>query len=76
MYHERTDGSYIERKESSLAWIYREADPEFGLWQAEELIEHLQEALKGKPIYIASGGGYVEVKPQGINKVKKNSSII
>jgi hypothetical protein len=30
---ERTPGTYIEKKESSLTWHYRDADPNFGSWQ-------------------------------------------
>lgn len=30
---ERTPGTYIESKESSLAWHYKDADPHFGAWQ-------------------------------------------
>ena len=34
---ERTPGTYIESKESSLAWHYRDADPHFGAWQAKDM---------------------------------------
>jgi len=33
---ERTPGTYIEKKESSLTWHYRDADPNFGSWQVGE----------------------------------------
>ena len=29
---ERTPGSYIESKEGSLTWHYRDSDPHFGSW--------------------------------------------
>lgn len=35
---ERTPGTYIEKKESSLTWHYRDADPNFGSWQARIII--------------------------------------
>lgn len=34
LYTESTDGSYIESKESALVWHYKDADPDFGSWQA------------------------------------------
>ena len=30
---ESTDGTFIEERESSLVWNYRDADPDFGSWQ-------------------------------------------
>ena len=34
-YVECTDGSYLEKKESALVWHYKDADPDFGSWQAK-----------------------------------------
>jgi hypothetical protein len=34
VYTESTDGSNVEAKESALVWHYRDADPDFGHWQA------------------------------------------
>lgn len=31
-YTEKTDGAYIEEKESMIAWNYHDTDPEFGNW--------------------------------------------
>ena len=36
-YKEKTDGSYIEEKESSIIWNYKNTDLEFGQMQAKEL---------------------------------------
>ncbi|KAJ9548536.1 hypothetical protein OSB04_021079 [Centaurea solstitialis] len=41
-YTEATDGSSIEQKESALVWHHQEADPDFGMWQAKELLDHLE----------------------------------
>lgn len=46
-YSRRTQGSYIENKGSALVWQYRDSDPEFGLWQAKELSQHLLEFMFG-----------------------------
>ncbi|GIL85506.1 hypothetical protein Vretimale_13398 [Volvox reticuliferus] len=67
-YVESTDGSSVETKESSLVWHYRDADPDFGTWQAKELLDHLEGVLSNKPIEIVGGQGYVEIKPQGVSK--------
>jgi len=69
-YSERTEGSFIMEKESSVVFNYREADVEFGAYQAKELLSHLEFLLNPfmDEIQIAEGIGYVEVKPIGINK--------
>ncbi|GAX81964.1 hypothetical protein CEUSTIGMA_g9392.t1 [Chlamydomonas eustigma] len=69
-FKESTDGSYIETKESSLVWNYRDADPDFGSWQAKELLDHLEGVLSNQAVEIVGGGGHavVEVRPQGVSK--------
>lgn len=67
-YQESTDGSWIEAKESSLVWHYRDADPDFGNWQAKELMDHLEDVLSNMPVEVSSGNTIVEIKPQGVSK--------
>lgn len=64
----RTQGSFIENKGSALVWQYRDADQQFGMWQAKELSSHLKELLFGFDVEVSEGKGYVEVKLRGINK--------
>ena len=64
VYCETTDGSYIEAKESALAWNYRFADRDFGSCQAKELLDHLESVLTNEPVTVKSGQYIVEVKPQ------------
>jgi trehalose 6-phosphate synthase/phosphatase len=65
---EQTPGSLLEEKEFSLAWHYRMADPEFGLWQARELHNQLQSMLAGTGLQVQSGNKVVEVKWAEVNK--------
>ncbi|EYU34288.1 hypothetical protein MIMGU_mgv1a0016702mg, partial [Erythranthe guttata] len=67
-YTEATDGSCIEEKESAVVWHHQEADPDFGLWQAKELLDHLESVLANDPVLVKSGQQIVEVKPQGVSK--------
>ena len=64
----RTPGSLIEEKTVSLAWHYRMADPEFGLFQANELRLHLTEMLSNLPVEILTGEKVVELRPYGVTK--------
>jgi trehalose 6-phosphate synthase/phosphatase len=64
----RTPGSLIEHKSASLAWHYRQSDPEFGAFQAKELRLHLSDVLSNFPVHILPGDKVIEVKIQGVNK--------
>jgi trehalose 6-phosphate synthase/phosphatase len=72
VYASRTHGSYIEETEMKVLWQYRDADLEFGYLQARELEDHLSNVLRSFPVDILHGGmeegGYVEVRPKGVNK--------
>jgi trehalose 6-phosphate synthase/phosphatase len=72
VYTSRTHGSYIEETEMKVLWQYRDADLEFGTLQAKELEDHLAKYLRSFPVDILHGGikegGYVEVRPRGVNK--------
>ncbi|KAF9142998.1 threalose-6-phosphate phosphatase [Mortierella sp. GBA39] len=68
-YTERTQGSFIEHKRSSLTWHYRMADPEFGQFQAKECQNHLANAVLSKlPVEILVGKKNLEVRPTIVNK--------
>lgn len=64
LYTEATDGSYIETKESALVWHHQDADPDFGSWQASELLDHLENVLANEPVEVKRGHRIVEVKLQ------------
>jgi len=72
VYTSRTHGSYIEETEMKVLWQYRDADPEFGYLQAKELEDHLSNVLQNFSLDVLHGGmeegGFVEVRPKGVNK--------
>lgn len=63
-YTESTDGSSVEVKEGALVWHHRDADPDFGSWQAKELQGHLESVLANEPVVVRTGHHIVEVMPQ------------
>jgi len=65
-YMEATDGSSVESKDSALVWHYCDADPDFGSWQAMELLDHLENVLANEPVVVKKGQHIIEVKPQVI----------
>lgn len=67
-YAKRTQGSYIENKGSALVWVFRNADPDFGAWQAKELSQTLTDILFGFPVEVVSAKGFVDVRLEGVSK--------
>ncbi|DAZ96531.1 TPA: hypothetical protein N0F65_011208 [Lagenidium giganteum] len=65
---ERTPGSLIEAKESSLTWHYGETDPIFGPMQARDMQINLEDVLCNLPLEVIQGTNRVEVRLQGITK--------
>jgi trehalose 6-phosphate synthase/phosphatase len=61
-------GAHVERKSISVAWHYRQAEPEYGSWRAHELLNDLRERLTGAPAEILPGHRVVEVRATGVNK--------
>lgn len=68
-YSERTQGSFVEYKQSSITWHYRLADPEYGTFQAQQCHHHLEEAIVPRfPVEVLLGKKNLEVRPIVINK--------
>lgn len=66
---ERTQGSFVEHKRYAITWHYRLADPEYGLFQAKECQNHLENAILSKlPVEILLGKKNLEVRPIAMNK--------
>jgi len=67
---ERTSGSTIEEKKSSITWHYRNADPDYGIFQAKECQAHLDNlvAQQGIAIEVLVGKKNLECRPLAVNK--------
>ncbi|KAI9189068.1 Trehalose-6-P synthase/phosphatase complex synthase subunit [Blastocladiella emersonii ATCC 22665] len=75
-YTERTPGSFIEEKETNLTWHYRNADPEFGAWQAAELQVNLEKILAHLPVSVILGNKTLELRPSAVDKAAVARSIL
>lgn len=67
-YTERTPGAFMERKDSSIAWHYRDCDLDHGLWQASELLVSLRELTRSLPVAVCPGNRCLEVRPNKVSK--------
>ena len=55
-------GTMVERKTASVAWHYRQAEPEYGIWRARELLVALENVLAGIPAEVLPGRRVIEVQ--------------
>ncbi len=69
-YTERTSGSSIEQKKSSITWHYRNSDPDYGSFQCKECQAHLENltATNNLAIEVLIGKKNLEVRPLAVNK--------
>ncbi len=67
-YVERTPRSFIETKNYSLVWHYRNADPDLGNQRSWELKDELKALVTNLNLEIMDGDKVIEIKNSGINK--------
>ncbi|WP_422860280.1 bifunctional alpha,alpha-trehalose-phosphate synthase (UDP-forming)/trehalose-phosphatase [Flagellimonas sp. S174] len=65
---DRTPGSFIEEKNYSMAWHYRNTDPDFGQKRATELNTVLTSLIGNDDISVLNGNKVMEVKSSNVNK--------
>ncbi len=67
-YVDQTPKSFIEDKNFSLVWHYRNADPDLGVQRAWELKDELRTLTSNLNLEIMDGDKVLEIKYSGINK--------
>ena len=65
---DRTPRSFVEYKNYSLVWHYRDADQEMGQQRAWELKDDLKSYIANLNLEILDGDKVIEIKNAGINK--------
>ncbi len=65
---DRTPGSFVEEKNYSLAWHYRNTDPDFGEKRATELNTVLTSLTSNDSLSVLNGNKVMEVKSSNVNK--------
>jgi trehalose 6-phosphate synthase/phosphatase len=68
MYVDRVPGSLLEEKEFSIAWHYRQCDPELGEQRAKELIDDITQFAGNLDIQVLEGRKVIEIRNAGVNK--------
>jgi trehalose 6-phosphate synthase/phosphatase len=67
-YVDRLPGSFVEEKEFSLAWHYRNTDLELASVRTKELIDDLVNLTSRIDVSILQGNKVIEIRNAGINK--------
>ncbi|MEN8790046.1 MAG: bifunctional alpha,alpha-trehalose-phosphate synthase (UDP-forming)/trehalose-phosphatase [Flavobacteriaceae bacterium] len=65
---DRTPGSFIEEKNYSMAWHYRNTDVDFGILRANELDSVLTGLIGNDDISVMAGNKVLEIKSSNVNK--------
>ncbi len=73
---DRTPGSFIEEKNYSMAWHYRNTDPDFGQKRATELNTVLTSLIGNDDISVLNGNKVMEVKSSNVNKGRASVRIL
>ncbi len=68
LYVDRTPGAFLEEKEFSLAWHYRNADPELASQRVLELKDALIQMISNLNLGVMDGNKVLEIKNAGIGK--------
>lgn len=64
----KTPHSHLEKKETGLAWHYREVDPWLGELRAQQLVRMLYSICARQKLQVLQGNKVVEVKPSEYTK--------
>jgi trehalose 6-phosphate synthase/phosphatase len=65
---QRTPGSFFEDKPMSIAWHYRNTEPELARARAHELAPRLADWLREHDLEVIQGASVLEVRPRGLHK--------
>lgn len=64
----RCAGSFVEEKESTLAWHYRNTHPDLGFTRSRELKNTLLQLITNTPLQVMDGNKVLEVRQSGSDK--------
>ncbi len=73
---DRTPGSLVEEKRYSLAWHFRNVDPDLGKKRANSLKTTIQQLIANHNLEILEGDKVLEIKVSGVSKGKSASKML
>ncbi len=75
-YQDRTPGTFVEEKNYSLVWHFRQADPELGAGRANELKDQLTSLIANHDLEIVEANKSLEIKSSETSKGKTALKLI
>ena len=67
---DRLPGTFVEEKDYSVVWHWRQADPELGILRAQELADMLTQLTANMDLVVVPGNRNVEVRDVHISKAQ------
>jgi len=68
LFVDRCAGSFVEEKKTTLAWHYRNTDPELGFTRSRELRNSLLQLTANTSLQVIDGNKVLEVRMVGVDK--------
>jgi trehalose 6-phosphate synthase/phosphatase len=68
MFVSRCPGSLMEEKSHTLAWHYRNVEPELGFMRSREFLDNLFHLIRNGQLQVIDGNKVIEVRVSGIDK--------
>jgi len=68
LFVDRCAGSFVEEKKTTLAWHYRNTDPELGFTRSRELRNSLLQLTANTSLQVIDGNKVLEVRMMGVDK--------
>jgi trehalose 6-phosphate synthase/phosphatase len=67
-FERRCPGSFIEEKVNTIAWHYRNTQPDLGFSRSRELLNNLSQLVQNSPLQLIDGNKVIEVRNAGLDK--------
>ena len=68
MFVKRSPRSFLEEKNHTLAWHYRNVEPELGFTRSRELLDNLFHLVRNGQLQVIDGNKVIEIRVAGIDK--------
>lgn len=68
MFVQRCPGSFVEEKNHTLAWHYRNVDAELGFARSRELLDNLFHMIRNAQLQVIDGNKVIEARVAGVDK--------